>query len=367
MLRFLLATALLSIALIRSDLADAKPQQTASDAQGARMTAVFEAWARKNKIRNASFAVMRGNDVIGEASVGKYNSQKATPIAMLSMSITAVCIIKLVEDGRLNYTDTIGTLLPAYFAARPHLASAREYTILDLINHKTYAGSPFGFDSRDKFEDLDFGKTNLEAFFTLGLQSPYHGAPPTASQSEIPFRINFVNYAGLGLVIEAITGKSYRKACNELILEPAGITTATYDPDWKIMSSWGGWNLSAVDYARFLNYFRPGSGLLKTPASDWPKEDFGCCVQPLQTYSLGMEMRPSVKGKYNLQLLSTWEWTNWHKPETNTKYTALFRMFNQNLRYVVTLTSDLSTREYSKLVVGLYQAAYPSSERRSVR
>lgn len=361
MIRGFSLVAAIAAAILTSSAAFAGPQPQASDAQGARMTAAFEAWAKKFKIPNASFVVMRGDKVMGSVSVGGHNAQAPRPLAYLSMPITAVCIAKLVETKRLKYEDTIGVLLKPFFDARPGLERFKDRTVRDLVLHNDVAfNNPLGIDGTEDFNELDFRKPNLEAVFAIGfrLRARVH---PSAQPVERQFRYNFANYAGLGLVIQAVTGKPYKDACSELVLAPAGVTTAGMDPDWEIMSAWGGWNMSVVDYARFLDHFRPKAGLLKAPASQWPQKKYACCIDPYTIYSLGMRVEPFVTGQYDILLGATWNYKTVRVPVRTEDYGAVFKMYRQNLRYVVTYAPKLKERAYSALILDLNKAAYPVS------
>ena len=362
MFRGLSLAAALGAAILSVSAAIAGPQPQASDAQGARMTAAFEAWAKKFKIPNASFVVMRGDKVMGTVSVGGHDARAPRPLSYLSMPVTAVCVARLVEAKRLKYDDTIGVLLKPFFDARPGLERFKDRTVRDLVLHNDVAfNSPLGIDGIDDFNALDFTQPNLEAVFAIGfrLRSRVH---PSAEPVERTFRYNFANYAGLGLVIEAVTSKPYKEACTELVLAPAGVTTARMDPDWEIMSSWGGWNMSAVDYARFLDHFRPKAGLLKAPASKWPQKKFAtCCVEPYGIFSLGMFLEPFVTGKYDINQYGSWKFRSDDIPERNEVYGAFFKMYRQNLRYVVTFSPSIPDRACSTLILNLDKAAFPVS------
>ena len=79
----------------------------------------------------------------------------------------------------------------------------------------------------------------------------------------------------LGAAISAVTGKTYENACNELVLEPAGVTSAVLNPDWRIMSSWGGWNLSAIDCQKFMSFYFDSDGYLDSSLLDFPNASLG--------------------------------------------------------------------------------------------
>jgi len=74
-----------------------------------------------------------------------------------------------------------------------------------------------------------------------------------------PYHYNNANYLTLGLVIEELTGEPYESYCRNEILDPIGVTTAKLNDTWRVMSAWGGWEMSAADYMRFAQvYFAKG-------------------------------------------------------------------------------------------------------------
>lgn len=341
MIRALLVAAALGVATFGA-------QAQVGDAQGDRMAAAYQAWASRWSVPTSSFAVMRGDKVVATSQVGAGDPYVAAPLASLSKAVTGVCVAKLVETGRLTYGAKIGKVLRRYFK-RAVIAdqAAKDVTVAELLTHSSgihydpTQGSP-------EFVALDFSKPNLEAVVTLALSRPL---------SSKTYFYNNADYAALGLVIEAVTGETYRTACKSLVLRPAGVTTAAMDPDWRIMSSWGGWNMSAVDYARFLDHFRPGSGLMTTRPHRWPQQSLGGDT----VYSLGTLQRRNPSGKYDFTHAGAWNFPDASRPERNENYGSYFVVMNQNLRFVATYAPLPGYGATDDLFVSMQEAAYPSA------
>jgi CubicO group peptidase (beta-lactamase class C family) len=339
MIRALLAAVALGAAVIGA------PAQ-AADAQGDRMVAAYQSWASRWGVQNSSFAVMRGSKVVGASKVGASDPYVASPLASLSKAITGVCVARLVEKGKLSYSDTIGVVLKKFFkTATVADQAAKNITVAELLTHS----SGVHYDPTQgtaEFSALDFSKPNLEAVVSMALSQ---------ALSSKTYFYNNADYAALGLVVEAVTKDSYTSACNKLVLKPAGVTTAKMDPDWKIMSSWGGWNLSAVDYARFLDHFRPDSGLMKTKPPAWAKLDLGGGAY----YSLGTLLRQASSGKYNFWHSGAWRWFDGSRPEREENYGSYFVVMQQNLRYAATYSPQPASGAINDLDSVMWQAAYP--------
>lgn len=72
------------------------------------------------------------------------------------------------------------------------------------------------------------------------------------------YSYNNENYAVLGEMIESELGVSYQQACQDRVLSPAGVTGAGPSAIVGGMLPWGGWKMSARDYARFhYHWFGP--------------------------------------------------------------------------------------------------------------
>lgn len=250
------------------------------------------------------------------------------------------------DSRELGYSATIGNVLKRYFKkATIADQAAKGITIAELLTH----GSGMAYDPTQgtpEFQALDFSKPNLEAVATLAF---------SRALSSKTYFYNNANYAVLDLVVEAVTGENYQKACTKLVLNPAGVPTATMDPDWKIMQSWGGWNLSAVDYARFLDHFRPGSGLMTSRPPKWAQLSLGGGA----FYSIGTLLRQDPV-KYNFWHSGAWSWSDQSRPERNENYGSYFVVMYQNLRYVATYSPQPGNSAINDLDYMMWRAAYPS-------
>lgn len=291
----------------------------AQDAQGDRMKAAFDGWVARNGVQNASMAAMRARKVIAQSSAGTGAPGDREPVASLSKAITGVCIAKLVEAKQLKYGMRLGALIPDYFRAhRPADLTAKQITVGQLLNH----ASGLKYDPTQgtaDFAALDFTQKNMPEQMALALARPLEAKTYT---------YNNINYLALGMVIEAVTGQPYETYCADTVLKPARITGAGLYPDLKILSSYGGWSLSAIDYAKFLDHFRPKSGLMQSKPAGWPAWDFGNGVY----YSIGTSQRP-VNGRYSFAHGGAFVWT---EPARYHDFGAYFQVIEQNVRWAAT-------------------------------
>ncbi|HEU4497157.1 MAG TPA: serine hydrolase domain-containing protein [Flavobacterium sp.] len=174
---------------------------------------------------NGSFLVAKNGQVIfekyeGEANFSTHEKIDAgTPIHIASVSkvLTAAAVLRLIDREKLALEDKVNSILPSF----PY----NDITIKMLLNHRS--GLPnyayFADDSKiwnrtamlHNQDILDLlAKHRFGLYFKPGKKFGYCNT----------------NYAILALVIEKVSGESYRKAMQELIFGPLGMEdTFVYD------------------------------------------------------------------------------------------------------------------------------------------
>lgn len=135
-------------------------------------------------------------------------------IGSLSKSMTAVAVMQLFEEGRLDLDAPIQTYLTDFTTRNPDWA--RRITVRHLLNHTS------GLSDRDY--DLAFNARPLEA-----LPSSFARARHTAEPGAQFAYLN-ANYALLGRIVEVVSGQTYGAYLSQRLFAPAGMQTAlAYD------------------------------------------------------------------------------------------------------------------------------------------
>lgn len=150
-----------------------------------------------------------------EFSIPSTNTTKYK-IASITKAFTAVLILQLQEQGRIDLQNPIGAYLPDYAGE-----GSDKVTIHQLLNHTS------GIDNMDKV-------TSLEDAIANGL--PPYQAPFTSDQiltkfasgklvhaPGTAFDYNNADYVILGKIIERVYGKPYDAVLKERILTPLGL------------------------------------------------------------------------------------------------------------------------------------------------
>lgn len=146
-------------------------------------------------------------------------------LASVSKPVTAVAILRLVEEGRLSLDAPAFALLPDITplpgaTVDPRLASV---TVRHLLEHSG------GWDRALTFDPM-FRPTDIAA--ATGTPAPasadaivrYMLGQPLDFDPGTRFAYSNFGYAVLGRIIERVTGGSYEQYVREAVLAPAGVT-----------------------------------------------------------------------------------------------------------------------------------------------
>jgi len=138
-------------------------------------------------------------------------------LASSNKMFTAVAILQLVQDGKLNLDDTIGKHLPDY----PNKAVANNVTVRHLLSHTSGLGDFFG----DDFEQYSASLKTLDDYVRrFAKDAPQFTPGSQDSYSNYGFIV-------LGRIIEAVSGQSYYVYVQDHILRPAGMTGTGFEPE----------------------------------------------------------------------------------------------------------------------------------------
>ncbi len=230
----------------------------------------WDAVMKELRIPGMAVAVVEGDAELLVKGFGVRDPEKKAPVtrdtifylASSTKSFTAVAVLALADEGRLDLDAPVKKYLPRFQLQDPQLA--RSITVRDLLCHR------HGLRGRKiQFGESFTGDMPDERFYRL-LRN-------VRSRGE--FTYTNLHYTLLGRVIEAVTNKPWKQVVREKILSPAGMNRtfcnvsevsragnaavpiqeiggawapALIQKSDRSMSAAGGTSSSAADLARWL-------------------------------------------------------------------------------------------------------------------
>ncbi|HEV3252443.1 MAG TPA: serine hydrolase domain-containing protein [Puia sp.] len=178
-------------------------------------------------IPGMSIAIAKDGKMIytkGYGYIDKSSEKEVTPgslfrIGSASMSMTALAIMKLIEDGKLKPASRLfgdSGILNHDYGNLPYNLNLTAITVDELLHHT--AG---GWSNNDdvmqvpKYRDNPFSKAQL---LTIALDNIPLRWPPDSA-----FAYSAFGYFLLGRVIEKLSGRPYADYVKESVLRPLGI------------------------------------------------------------------------------------------------------------------------------------------------
>lgn len=308
------ASKVFSLAAILTCLAVPAWSETGPKLRAQKILDGWNSWVERHAISQAAIAISFEGKLIASAGTG-IKADTPAPIASVSKAITGACITKLIETGKLSFETRLEDVIP-------ELPSG--VSVSRLLTHtsgytKDVTQRPLAYKGREK-EYLEWiSASELRS----GRLKSHIGS----------FHYNNANYAMLGAIIRSKTGKSYEAACKELVLSPIGVTNAFLNPKWRIMSSWGGWMISATDHLRFVNAYFSKSQAMNSAPLDLPNFKFD---NPLR-YGMGYLFRDGRNGGFNFWHDGRWDFQ--HDQEKD-QFGAFFVSFDNG--WAISINHNIS-------------------------
>ena len=154
-----------------------------------------------------------------EVNGGTVSPLTTYEIGSITKMHTAVCVFRLIDEGKLCLEDKVTKYFPEY-------AKAGDMTVFDLLHMRSgimdFANdAETFFGSEELVEALDDGKITDEIFFEHLYQLDLTFVPGSKME------YSNTNYVLLAMILEKITGKAYKEVVSEMIFDPAGMTASS--------------------------------------------------------------------------------------------------------------------------------------------
>src|SRR2546425_2276557 len=234
-------------------------------------------------------AVLRGERIIAQGVAGVRKKGTAERITLddrfhlgsCTKAMTATLVALLVEEGKLNWTTTLGELFAD--TVKPMHPAWEKVTLRQVLAHR--AGLPLEPDGLAPVFSLlrELMRPPRARLGTLPQQrleiarqalSRPPGIPPDAK-----YYYSNVGYVLGGAVLEQLTGRAWEELMRERLFQPLGISTGGFGPPGtadKTEQAWGhssvlGKPLDPRSPAAELELFYGPAGLAHMTVTDWAK------------------------------------------------------------------------------------------------
>jgi CubicO group peptidase (beta-lactamase class C family) len=188
---------------------------------------LYQDYAEKNHFPALSYGVIAGGKLIYAGNVGTANVKDKLPatsktlfrIASMSKSFTAMAILKLRDEGRLNLTDPVSKYIPEMHKAGALTHDAPAITVQNLM---TMAA---GFPEDNPWGDRQLADTDQDLLDLVSQGISFSNVPGVA------FEYSNLGFALLGKIITNVSGKPYQQYITENIMKPIGMNDSKWEYD----------------------------------------------------------------------------------------------------------------------------------------
>jgi CubicO group peptidase (beta-lactamase class C family) len=236
---------------------------------------IFARSARTNHNPSIAYGIVVDNNLIYSNSVGHSNLEKKIVtsnksrfrIASMTKSFTAMAILKLRDDGKLQLTDAAEKYIPEMNRLNYPTTDSNPITIFNLLTMSA------GFPEDNPWGDRQLSDSDEDLLALVKNGISFSNNPGAA------FEYSNLGYALLGKIIANISGTTYQQYVTQHILAPLGMNDCGYeytampanevaigyrweDEQWKpeellkdgSYASMGGMICTIDDFAKYMSF-----------------------------------------------------------------------------------------------------------------
>ena len=187
---------------------------------------LMKRFAEEQHVPGIAYGVLVDGTLVHTGAFGVREIAGKTPvdndtvfrIASMTKSFTALCILKLRDEGKLSLDDPAERYVPELAGLPYPTTDSPKLTIRHLLSHST------GFPEDNPWGDQQLSKTEAEFTAMLKAGIPFSTAPGTNYEYS-----NF-GFAILGRVVTRASGLKYADYVKTNILAPLGMNATTLEP-----------------------------------------------------------------------------------------------------------------------------------------
>ena len=186
----------------------------------------FEAFAERSHVPGMAWGIVVDGELVHQGAAGYRELATRTPvdagtvfrIASMTKSFTALCILKLRDEGKLALDDPAEKYVPELAGLKYPTADSPKITIRHLLSHAE------GWPEDNAWGDRQLAVTDDEMAEMMRRGIPFSNAPGVAYEYS-----NF-GFAILGRIVSRVSGLPYAEYVTTHILRPLGMTATTMEP-----------------------------------------------------------------------------------------------------------------------------------------
>ena len=209
-------------------------------------------WARAYGVSSIQGAPISTETLFGAASISK--------------PVTALGVLKLVEEGKINLDANVNEYLKRWKIPDNQFTVKQKVTVRELLNHTSGIGTHNG-------EIYDPSGPIPTLLQLLEGERPAR-TPPVRVEAIPGTKFAYANggYLVLSLLIEDVTGESFAQYMKRTVLDPIGMMHSTFDaplpPKWQAhaATAYGADGKLALPPSKFVEPNLAAGGLWSTPS-----------------------------------------------------------------------------------------------------
>lgn len=186
---------------------------------------IFKDYADSNHLPGVAYGLVVDGQLIYKGNIGYTDVEKKIPvtssslfrIASMSKSFTAMAILKLRDEGKLNLDDPAYFYIPALKNLKYPTADAPHITIRHLLTHGA------GFPEDNPWGDRQLADNDKDLMDFIGKQISFSNPPGIA------YEYSNLGFALLGKIVTNVSGMRYQDYIKKNIWQPLGMKTSTYE------------------------------------------------------------------------------------------------------------------------------------------
>ena len=186
---------------------------------------LYKSTAIKNHFPGLSYGIVVDGELVHTGNYGftdidkkiSVGSSSLFRIASMSKSFTAMAILKLRDEGKLNLDDPAEQFIPELKNIKYPTADAPRITIRHLLTHGA------GFPEDNPWGDRQLSDSDKDLMQFIGKQISFSNPPG------ISFEYSNLGFALLGKIVTTVSGKRYQDYIKENIWLPLGMKTAEWE------------------------------------------------------------------------------------------------------------------------------------------